>query len=279
MINLNHLSYRYKGGIEALSDVTAEIGPGIHLLLGENGAGKTTLLHIIAGLLFPTMGECQIDGLATRKREPSTLQDIFFLGDSMIFSGYSINDLIGVHAVFYPRFDAAMLRQNLAEFGMTGNEPLNKLSLGTRRKAQLAYALALRTPYLLMDEPANGLDITSKYGLQNMLARCIDPEQTVIISTHTVWDLQNLFDGVLVLSHAHLLLCQPTEVVLERIAFVDDVVPPVGALYVAQQLGRFQGIVQNTTGQLSELNYTLLYMALQSPQRDALLRIINNQPL
>ncbi|WP_437438924.1 ATP-binding cassette domain-containing protein, partial [Duncaniella muris] len=53
MITINHLTYSYRYGFTAISDATASIAPGIHLLLGENGAGKTTLLRLIAGLLFP----------------------------------------------------------------------------------------------------------------------------------------------------------------------------------------------------------------------------------
>ena len=56
-IKLDHLTLQYKGArTQALSDVSALIGPGTWLLLGENGAGKTTLLHTIAGLLQPTEG-------------------------------------------------------------------------------------------------------------------------------------------------------------------------------------------------------------------------------
>lgn len=65
MIVLDNLTYSYRHSRRnAITGVTAEIGPGIHLLLGENGAGKTTLLHIIAGLRTPQKpDECTIDGV------------------------------------------------------------------------------------------------------------------------------------------------------------------------------------------------------------------------
>ena len=65
MIVLNNLTYRYRKGAEALTDVSASIGPGIHLLLGENGAGKTTLLHVMAGLLYPSSGRLATSALRT----------------------------------------------------------------------------------------------------------------------------------------------------------------------------------------------------------------------
>ena len=74
MINLDRLSYKYRKGALALDDVTAEIGPGLHLLLGENGSGKTTLLHLIAGLRKAKPGNaCMIDGQPTAGRLPGGL--------------------------------------------------------------------------------------------------------------------------------------------------------------------------------------------------------------
>lgn len=66
-----------------------------------------------------------------------------------------------------------MLVENLAEFGLTGNERFRSLSLGNKRKSLIAYALALGTEILLLDEPANGLDIGSKQILRRMIARSV----------------------------------------------------------------------------------------------------------
>ncbi len=277
MITLRNLTYRYRKGIEALTDVNADIPCGIHLLLGENGAGKTTLLHIIASLLSPTAGTCLIDGEPTIQRFPQLLEKLFILSDEMRFPGRTINEFKKVHSVFYPNFSEEMLQANLQEFGMTGDEQLDKLSLGTRKKAQIAYALALRTQVLLLDEPANGLDITTKKALRFMMARCIDETQTAIISTHTVWDFQNLFDGLLVLSRGKLIVAKSTVEISERITFVNSPIPPYEAIYMEQELGQFRSIVENTDGETSDINYTLLYSALQSDRRQDIINLINRQ--
>lgn len=277
MITLRNLTYRYRNNIDALNDVNADIPCGIHLLLGENGAGKTTMLHVIASLLRPTAGSCLIDGESTSQRSPQLLEKLFILSDDMIFPGRTINGFKKIHSVFYPNFSEEMLQANLQEFGMTGDEPLDKLSLGTRKKAQIAYALALRTEVLLFDEPANGLDITTKKALRYMMARCIDETQTAIISTHTVWDFQNLFDGLLVLSRGQLILAASTAEVSERIAFVDSQIPPYEAIYMEQELGQFRSMVENTEGLTTDINYTLLYSALQSDRRQDIINLINRQ--
>ena len=63
-----------------------------------------------------------------------------------------------------------------------------------------------------LDEPANGLDISAKQALQSMIASNVNEEQTVIISTHTVNDFTNLFDGVIVLSRSHMLMAMNAKI-------------------------------------------------------------------
>ena len=277
MITLNQLSFGYFKWAEALTNVSACIGSGIHLLLGENGAGKTTLLHIIAGLLKPQKGECLIDGCNVADRMPSVMSQVFFLGENMPFPANTINEMAKIHAVFYPTFDSAMLKANLEAFGFNGSEKLKDLSLGNRKKAQLAYALSLRTSVLLLDEPTNGLDITSKQTLQTLIARCIDETQTLIVSTHTVFELQNLYDSIIMLSKGRMLLSMSTFDIIQRLAFRTSPIPPVKCLYKEQRMGLNQYIEPNHGEDETALNYTLLYNALLSPGRDRIIEILNKQ--
>lgn len=273
MITLDNVTFSYKNsGKSALTKMSAQVDKGIHLLLGENGAGKTTLLHVMAGLLKPQEGFCSIDGEVMSARSPRAMAGVFFLPEDMQFGAKTINDFAKIHSPFYPTFSAEMLAENLKEFGLTGDEQLKSLSLGNRKKTNIAYALALRTSVLLLDEPANGLDIDSKKALQTILARCISEEQTVIISTHTVWDLQNLFEGVIVLHGSNLVLAMPMWQITERIAFVDDAVCPDNALYREQDVAGFHAIVANTEGVETNVNFTLLYTALRSEKASTILK-------
>lgn len=278
MIQFDNLSYRYKRGPLALDNLNAAIGPGIHLLLGENGAGKTTLLHIIGGLRMAIPAHsCTIDGEATALRNPSVLEKTFVLTDEMMFPYGNINQMVRHHAHFYPRFNAEMLRANLDSFGMTGLEPIDHFSLGNRKKAQLAYVLALRPEVLLLDEPANGLDISARHTLLQMLARCVGEDQTVIISTHTVWDFQNLFDGVMMLRQGQLVMCDSLWNISSKIAFVGGSEPIDGAIYMQQSIGHYEAIVPNPDGSLqTNIDFVLLYNALQSDKASQILSIINS---
>lgn len=271
-ISLKQLTYRYGGkkATPALDGINAEVGTGIHLLLGENGAGKTTLLHLIDGLLTPSEGKCLINGGPTGNRLPSVLSKVFYLGAGMPLPAVSIAQMVKIHASFYPTFSADTLQQSLADFGIDPNDRLSKMSMGTRQKAAVAYALALHTPILLLDEPATGLDIQSKQKLQTMLARCTEPDQTVIISTHNIADLQNLYDSLMVLRHGRLLMAAGIDHILERIAFVNSVnADGSDALYSAQRLGTTRCIVANDGSLETDIDFQLLYLALNDPAASA----------
>ena len=144
-----------------------------------------------------------------------------------------------------------------------------------RHKTLLAYATALGVDILLLDEPANGLDITSKKALRKILARTTSTEQTVIISTHTVSDLRELYDGVIVLSKGELLLAKPSWEICERISCVSTTIPSYNPLFMEQGPGVFYSIITNETGEPAELNYGLLYSSLLSPSRDKILKAIS----
>lgn len=274
MIRLENVSYRYRhSSTDALADITAEIGAGIHLLLGENGAGKTTLLELIAGLLTPTAGSCLLDGDDLSARRPTVQRRVFFLSDNMELPFASIAEAARLHAVFYPGFSAEALQANLADFGLSGDEKLKELSLGTRHKALVAYALALGTDVLLLDEPANGLDIDSKKILRHVMARSMTDERTIIVSTHTVGDLEALYDGLIMLSRSHLLLCKPTWQIASRLGFVtSDTLVPV-ALYQEPDLGVFRAIVAEGNDE-SAVNFSLLYSAMMSDARGRILNAL-----
>lgn len=262
-IELKSLNYRYKSQKHnfAIQDINAVINPGIHLLLGENGAGKTTLLHIIAGLLTPTEGECLIDGAKTCYRLPSIQSKIFISGVNIDFPMRSIKEMEAVHAPFYPNFDAKMLYDNLAAFGIDASTPLSQLSTGNAQKAKIAYALALRTPILLLDEPANGLDIESKHLLRKMIAESVSTEQTVIISTHSVSDLENFYDSVIDICNGKLQYALSIDQILEKLDFGIAASVPENAIYSEPWIGSFRFVSAKTDSEWTDIDFELLYMA------------------
>lgn len=93
------------------------------------------------------------------------------------------------------------------------------MSQGQRKKVAITLALAAHTPLLLMDEPTNGLDIPSKATFRRLVASLIDDNQTVIISTHQVRDLESLIDTVLILDQRQTLLNKTLNEIGEKLYF------------------------------------------------------------
>ncbi|MCC8119551.1 MAG: ABC transporter ATP-binding protein [Bacteroidales bacterium] len=277
MIKLEDITFSYRRGVPALIDATAEIGAGINLLLGPNGSGKTTLLKILATTLMPEQGTYQMDGAQMDKRTPSDLSKLFFLSEDEKFPLNTINDMVVHHACFYPTFSIAALRNNLAAYNMSGDEKLSDMSLGQRKKANVAYALALGTDLLMLDEPANGMDIGSKKIFNQLLASNYRDGQIVIIATHTVHDMKNLFDGVIMLNQGHIELCASVERITRRLAFVISSALPPQALYKESDLQGYRAIVINEMAEEeTNIDYELLYAALLSPVGEEIVNLIKN---
>ena len=182
MITIENTSYGYKSNPLIFNNISLEIGNGIYGLLGENGVGKTTLMHLICGLLFPKNGKCSIDGRNTAERQSEGLARYFFLPEELQMPTESIASFAARHSVFYPHFNQEEFKLNLEELKINRKQKLSSVSYGQQKKAMLAYAFALHTPYILLDEPTNGLDITSRQALKvssaaawTMKARCSSP--------------------------------------------------------------------------------------------------------
>lgn len=274
MLRFESLSYRYHKRSLALDGVTASIRPGICLVLGQNGAGKTTLLNLCDGGLLPTSGTVDFDGKNVSRRDPNVLNRIFFLPTDYRSPFRTVAEAADYHAPFYPRFSRLYLEENLTAFGFTGQEKLKSLSLGMLHKAYLAFALALRPELLLLDEPANGLDILAKKEMRRMMSRCVDEKQTVLISTHTVADLEVLYDSVLLLDRGQVLLNASTAEISAALAFIKAPFPLPEALYTEPDSGAFRCIVAAGGSTQTDVDFELLYSALLSPERDKVLTIL-----
>jgi len=201
MIDIKNLNFNYtKKQLPLFHGLDCELQAGsIVGLLGKNGAGKTTLLKLIIGLLFPTEGNVEVIGHQPADRQPSLLQDMYFVSEEFHIPGISIKNYVKANAGFYPRFDMELLQRLIRDFELPETENLQKLSYGQKKKFLISFALSTKCRLLILDEPTNGLDIPSKAIFRKVLAGSLDEDQLVIISTHQVKDVENLIDRILIL--------------------------------------------------------------------------------
>lgn len=208
MIDIQNLSFSYSKKKQPLfQGLNCELQAGsIVGLLGKNGAGKTSLLKILTGLLFLTDGKIQVNGHQPKKREPSLLEELFFVSEEFHIPSISVEKYIKANAPFYPRFDRGLFDKLISDFELPETKNLQKLSYGQKKKFLISFALSTKCKLLILDEPTNGLDIPSKSIFRKVLAGSLDEDQLVIISTHQVKDVENLIDRILLLEQGKFIL-------------------------------------------------------------------------
>lgn len=242
MIRLKDLGYSYNRNNDVLRNITMNFEKGrIYGILGKNGVGKSTLLKIISGLLNPE-GECRVDQFNPFDRKAEFLEQITFVPEVPYVEDLKVREVAKLIEPFYPDFDFLKLDELLEEFEIPVDNSLRKMSLGQQKKAVIALALANNTPYLLMDEPTNGLDIPSKAIFRRIMASHLTEGRMILISTHQVRDLENLIDSVVILDNHGCLLDRSIFDIEDKLAF-RTLRPEDVPLYVEASLRGNKGVM------------------------------------
>ena len=221
MIQVENISFSYPGSKhQVFTDFSLNIeGNKIYGLLGKNGTGKSTLLYLMSGLMRAGKGSISIDGINSQERNPLLLQEIFMVPEEFELPAVSLDTYIRINEGFYPRFSREVLNSCLKDFDLPLSLHLKELSMGQKKKVLMSYALAAGTRYLFMDEPTNGLDIPSKSQFRRVVANNMGDDQTAIISTHQVHDVETLLDHILILSENRMLLDASTADICTQYSF------------------------------------------------------------
>lgn len=252
MLILDNVTFNYPGNPKpVLGRLSIEFQPGrIYGLLGANGTGKSTMLYICAGLLKPAEGSATLNGAATFERRPSTLADIFLLAEEFDMPAIPLQKFVRHNAQFYPRFSEEQFADYLSHFGLTPDIHLGHLSMGQRKKAMIAFALACNTSVLLMDEPTNGLDIPGKAEFRRALVSAASDDRTIIISTHQVRDLDRVLDAVAMIDGTGMILNTEISALQQRFRFefVTSAADTIGAMWMQPTAGGYNTIRARVEG-------------------------------
>ena len=209
MLEINKICFGYEGVRGLFKDLDLQLKAGsIYGLLGKNGAGKTTLLKLIAGMLFPDGGNCNVLGFTPQHRLPQFLQEIYFIPEEFYVPPISADIYVNLYAPFYSNFDHKIFQDAINEFGLSTDKELTTLSYGQKKKFLVVFGLATNCKFLLLDEPTNGLDIPSKSQFRKLLATMLTKDKAFIIATHQVRDLETLIDTVVILDEGKIIFNQ-----------------------------------------------------------------------
>lgn len=220
MITTHSLSFGYSSSHQVLTNISLSLENGhIHGLLGCNGIGKTTLLKLICGIMRPQRGEVRVCGVDPFERNAEMMRELMIIPEEFDLPNISLEKYAAVTSPFYPRFDKGAMMGYCQEFHVNPAERLHSMSMGQRKKAYLAFALACNVKMLLLDEPTNGLDIPSKSTFRRLLAGYVTDDRMVVISTHQVADVEQLLDSIVILDEQGVALNATTSEICRKLKF------------------------------------------------------------
>lgn len=202
------LEFGYSARNRVLGSLSIAFGPGKTVLLGPNGAGKSTLLKLICGLLLPSQGSIRVDG---EVRKPSQLLHSVGLMPQEVapLPGLTVLEAVQYSAWLGGLSNPGARRAAESAISTVGledkrHEKSTRLSGGQLRRLGLAEALTRKGQVLLLDEPTAGLDPAQRHRFREVIAG-LPAELTVVVSTHQIDDVEDIYDQVRVIARGRLL--------------------------------------------------------------------------
>lgn len=185
-------------GFRALDDFNMHIPKGaIYGIVGKNGAGKTTLIRLICGLQVPSGGEYTLYGVKNSSRQISRARRRVgaVVETPSIYMDMSAQDNLReqYRVLGMPSFEGIPELLRLVGLSSAGNKKAKHFSLGMKQRLGIAIALAGDPDFLILDEPANGLDPQGIVEIRELILKLNRERQiTVLISSHILDELSRL---------------------------------------------------------------------------------------
>ncbi|WP_100065970.1 ABC transporter ATP-binding protein [Miniphocaeibacter massiliensis] len=233
LINISNLTKLY-GKNTALDNLNLDIESGkVVGLLGPNGSGKTTLIKIIAGLMKSYSGKVLVDG-----KEPNEITKAYvsYLPDrNFLLNQPKVKDGISFFKDFFEDFDQEKCHRILNKLNINEESKISSLSKGMKEKLNLALILSRKAKVYILDEPIAGVDPIARDEILNVIIENIEPGSTMLICTHLVRDIENIFDDVAFISNGKIIKYDSTENIrIETGGSIDEAYREVfGGVYYA----------------------------------------------
>ena len=219
-LNIDNISKTYPNGVQALKNISMEIGNGIFGLLGPNGAGKSTLMRTIAALQEADSGTIMLGDVDVAKDKQRLREMLGYLPQEFgVYPKVSAIDLLDHMAVMKgitdatnrkEQVDSLLYQVNLWE---SKDQKLGTFSGGMKQRFGIAQALLGDPKLIIVDEPTAGLDPMQRNRFHNLLSE-IGENVVVILSTHIVDDVSDLCNDMAIILNGELkLVGKPLELI------------------------------------------------------------------
>ena len=222
---LEKLTKLYKNGRGA-EDITFALARGEVLgLLGPNGSGKTTTMKAIAGLVQPTCGNVWICGIdATQRHEKAMRHTGCLIEAPALYEHMTAYQNLKLAARFYDNVDRARIDEVLwmVEMEKYKKDKVSSFSLGMRQRIGLALALLSNPELLILDEPANGLDIEGMVYVRDVVSRAAENGAAVLISSHLAHEIELCATKAAIIYGGRLLSVESMDTILASSPSLED---------------------------------------------------------
>jgi ABC-2 type transport system ATP-binding protein len=181
--------------------------------VGPNGAGKSTTIKMLTGILLPTSGEVEVDGLVPHRDRKQLARRIgvVFGQKSQLWWDVPVIESLRLLKEIY-RIPTRTYKTNMEMFKELldldefQDTPVRQLSLGQRMRSDLAAALLHDPEILFLDEPTIGVDVVAKERFRTFI-RQLNRERkvTVLLTTHDMSDIEKICESLLIIDHGRII--------------------------------------------------------------------------
>jgi len=217
MIELRGVTVRY-GRTVAVDDVTLDLPTGkIYGLLGRNGSGKTSLLSALASYRRPAGGVVRVDG-ADAFENPAVVRNTCFIRDTLDANeSDKVRQLMSFAGWMRPGWDADYAAKLLDLFEINPAKRASSLSRGQKSAVGVVLGLASRAPLTILDETYLGMDAVARAAFyRELLDDYLAHPRTIVLSTHLIEEVADLFERVIIIDRGRLLLHEETDALRGR---------------------------------------------------------------
>lgn len=214
MLKICNVAYSYntaEGSTPALYGINADINSGITAIIGHTGSGKSTLAEIISGITAPLSGKVEFDGQTLRKIK-NKIGMVFQYPEHQLFAETVYDDI--AYGIRQKGLGAEEIKKQVISTARLVGLSEKQLSMspfqlsgGQQRMAALAGILVFKPRLLVLDEPAAGLDPSTKrhmFGIIQMLINK-DPSMIIVFITHSMEDAAEYAEDILLLDKGRLI--------------------------------------------------------------------------
>lgn len=203
MLELKNITKEY-GKNKILNNINLTISPNeIIGLLSPNGEGKTTLMKIIGGIITKYSGEVLLNN---EKINYKSKNKIVYMRDRGIFPlKWSVEDTVNYYNKYFRNYKIDNTLKILDEFNISRRSSIGSLSLGQEEKVSLALTLGVDADIFMLDEPLANIDVIAREDILKTIVTEFKEGSTMIISTHLIGDIENIFDRVLFLKKGQII--------------------------------------------------------------------------